>query len=259
MATIFARFEDIEAEEYRRATEVTYLGAVHGSMAALRRMRPRDRGTIVQVGSALSYRAIPLQAPYCGAKFAIRGFTDSLRSELIHEGSRVHLTMVQMPALDTPQFDWARNKTGWRPQPVGPVFQPELAAEAIVFAASVRRREIWVGLSTIEAILGTRIAPGRLDRYLARTAYDGQMTDERETPDRPDNLFAPLPGDFGAHGRFGRRARRHSAAFWASRHRKALALGTLGAAGLLGAWLASRPIRSLPRLRGRAGAGALPP
>jgi NAD(P)-dependent dehydrogenase (short-subunit alcohol dehydrogenase family) len=248
MATIFARFEDITAEEYRRATEVTYLGCVHGTMAALRRMRPRDRGTIVQVGSALSYRAIPLQAPYCGAKFAIRGFTDSLRSELVHEGSRVHLTMVQMPALNTPQFDWARNKTGWRPQPAGPVFQPELAAEAILFAAAARRREVWVGLSTIEAILGTRIAPGLLDRYLARTAYEGQMTDERERPGRADNLFAPLPGDFGAHGRFGRRARRHSAAFWATRHRKALALGMLAAAGVLGAWLAARrPLKALTR------------
>ena len=166
------------ADEYRRATEVTYLGYVYGTMAALRRMRPRNRGTIVQVGSALAYRAVPLQSPYCGAKFAIRGFTDSLRSELMHDGSDVHVTMVQMPALNTPQFDWARNKMPRRPQPVPPIFQPEVAAEAIVFAAYARRREVWVGGSTVKAIIGNKLAPGLLDRYLARSGYSGQLTPE---------------------------------------------------------------------------------
>ena len=162
MATIFSPFADLTPDEYRRATEVTYLGYVYGTMAALRRMRVRDRGTIVQVGSALAYRAIPLQSAYCGAKFAIRGFTDSIRSELIHDKSRVHITMVQMPALNTPQFDWARNKMGRRAQPVPPIYQPELAAEAIVFSAHARRREIYVGHSSVQAIVGTKIMPALL-------------------------------------------------------------------------------------------------
>src|SRR3569833_606447 len=174
MATIYAPLHRITAAEYRRATEVTYLGNVYGTMAALKRMRARNRGTIVQVGSALAYRSIPLQAPYCGAKFAIRGFTDSLRSELLHDGIDVHLTMVQMPALNTPQFDWGLNKLPDRPQPVPPIFQPEVAAEAIVFAAYARRREVWVGSSTVKAILGNKLAPGMLDRYLARAGYSGQ-------------------------------------------------------------------------------------
>ena len=178
MATIFSPFADLTPDEYRRATEVTYLGYVYGTMAALRRMRARDRGTIVQVGSALAYRAIPLQSVYCGAKFAIRGFTDSIRSELLHDRSRVHITMVQMPALNTPQFDWARNKTGKRAQPVPPIFQPELAAEAIVFAAHARRREIYVGWPSARAILANKIVPGLLDRYLAGAGYSGQLTDE---------------------------------------------------------------------------------
>ena len=210
MATIFSPFADLTPDEYRRATEVTYLGYVYGTMAALRRMRPRDRGTIVQVGSALAYRAIPLQSVYCGAKFAIRGFTDSIRSELLHDRSRVHITMVQMPALNTPQFDWARNKTGKRAQPVPPIFQPELAAEAIVFAAHARRREIYVGWPSARAILANKIVPGLLDRYLAGAGYSGQLTDEPTPPDAPDNLYKPVPGDRGAHGRFDDRASRHS-------------------------------------------------
>ena len=189
MATIFSPFADLTPDEYRRATEVTYLGYVYGTMAALRRMRLRDRGTIVQVGSALAYRAIPLQSVYCGAKFAIRGFTDSIRSELLHDKSRVHITMVQMPALNTPQFDWARNKTGTRPQPVPPIFQPELAAKAIVFAAHARRREIYVGWSAAKAILANKIMPGLLDHYLAGKGYSGQLTDEPVPPDAPDNLY----------------------------------------------------------------------
>jgi short-subunit dehydrogenase len=224
MATIFANVWDTTPEEYRRATEVTYLGYVWGTMAAVKRMRRRNHGTIVQVGSALAYRAIPLQAPYCGAKFAIRGFTDSLRTELIHEGSRVHLTMVQMPALNTPQFDWARNKTGRRAQPVPPIFQPEVAAEAIVYAAHARRREIYVGGSTVKAIVANKIMPGLLDRYLARNNA-GQLSDEPADAQRPDNLFAAAPGQHGAHGRFDREARGYSLELWASFQRGWLCAG----------------------------------
>jgi len=239
MATIFAPVWDLTPEEYRRATEVTYLGYVWGAMAALKRMRPRNHGTIVQVGSALAYRAIPLQAPYCGAKFAIRGFTDSLRSELIHERSRVHLTMVQLPALNTPQFDWARNKTGQRTKPVPPIFQPEVAAAAIVYAAQARRREIYVAGSTVKAIFANRIMPGLLDRYLARD-YAGQLSREPAHPERPDNLFAPIPGRHGAHGRFDREAQAHSLELWASVQRGWLCAGIGLAAGAAAAWLTSR-------------------
>jgi short-subunit dehydrogenase len=225
MATIYAPVHRISAAEYRRATEVTYLGYVYGTMAALQRMRARNRGTIVQVGSALAYRAIPLQAPYCGAKFAIRGFTDSLRSELLHDRLNIHLTMVQMPALNTPQFDWGRNKLSRRPQPVPPIFQPEVAAEAIVFAAYARRREVWVGGPTIKAIVGNKIAPGLLDRYLARNGYTGQLSAEPADSSAPDNLFVPVPGDRGAHGRFDSRASPHSAALWASMHKASILTG----------------------------------
>jgi NAD(P)-dependent dehydrogenase (short-subunit alcohol dehydrogenase family) len=239
MATIFAPIWDITPAEYRRATEVTYLGYVWGTMAALKRMRPRNHGTIVQVGSALAYRAIPLQSPYCGAKFAIRGFTDSLRSELIHERSRVHLTMVQMPALNTPQFDWARNKTGRRAQPVPPIFQPEVAAAAIVYAAFARRREIYVGGSTLKAIVANKIMPGLLDRYLARNNA-GQLSREPADPERPGNLFAPASGRHGAHGRFDREARAHSLELWTSLHRGWLYTGIGLAAAAAAAWLTSR-------------------
>jgi short-subunit dehydrogenase len=229
MTTIFSPVHRITPAEFRRATEVTYLGFVYGTMAALKRMRPRNHGTIVQVGSALAYRAIPLQAPYCGAKFAIRGFTESLRSELMHDRlDGIHLTMVQMPAVNTPQFDWARNKTGHRPQPVPPIFQPEVAAEAIVFAAYARRREVWVGAPTWKAIIGNRIAPALLDRYLARQGYTGQLTSEPADPDAPGNLFEPLPGDHGAHGRFDDSARPSSSVLWMVMHR-----GAVAAAGAL--------------------------
>ena len=194
MATIFSPFDRISPDEYRRATEVTYLGFVYGTMAALKRMRPRNRGTIVQVGSALAYRAIPLQSAYCGAKFAIRGFTDSIRCELLHDNSAVHITMVQMPALNTPQFDWARDKLDRKPQPVPPIYQPEVAAEAIVFAAHARRREVWVGKSAIQAIVANKIIPGLLDRYLANFGYTSQMADQRVSPDRPGQPFRPRPG-----------------------------------------------------------------
>jgi NAD(P)-dependent dehydrogenase (short-subunit alcohol dehydrogenase family) len=244
MATIYGPLHRIAPEEYRRATEVTYLGNVYGTMAALKRMRPRNRGTIVQVGSALAYRAIPLQAPYCGAKFAIRGFTDSLRSELLHDGIDIHLTMVQMPALNTPQFDWGRNKLPKRPQPVPPIFQPEVAAEAIVFAAYARRREVWVGGATIMAILGNKIAPGFLDRYLAHQGYSGQLSAEPADPSAPDNLFDPVPGNYGAHGRFDERAMPGSAALWASMHKGALlAGGAMVGLALLAIGLAERQKR----------------
>jgi len=250
MATIFAPVHEIDADEYRRATEVTYLGFVYGTMAALRRMRPRNRGTIVQVGSALAYRSIPLQAPYCGAKHAILGFTASLRTELMHEGSGVHVTMVQMPALNTPQFDWARNKMPRRPQPVPPIFEPEVAAEAIVFAAYARRREVFVGGSTVAAIIGNRLAPGLLDRYLAHSGYRGQLTQEAN-PGGPDNLFAPIAGDHGAHGRFGALAHRKSAELWMVRHRGLLAAGLVA---LVGTMLAAWPSRVAARVQSRQGA-----
>src|SRR5438477_734745 len=210
MATIFAPVWDLTPEEYRRATEVTYLGYVWGTMAALKRMRPRNHGTIVQVGSALSYRAIPLQAPYCGAKFAIRGFTDSLRSELLHDRSRVHVTMVQLPALNTPQFDWCKTRMPRKPRPVPPIFQPEIAARAIVWAARHRRRELFVGSSTVKAILANKIAPGLLDRVLGRKGYDAQQSDEPAGPDRIDNLWDTVRKGHDAHGRFDGEAKSNS-------------------------------------------------
>lgn len=253
MATIYAPLHRITPEEYRRATEVTYLGNVYGTMAALKRMRPRNRGTIVQVGSALAYRAIPLQAPYCGAKFAIRGFTDSLRSELLHDRIDIHLTMVQMPALNTPQFDWGRNKLPQRPQPVPPIFQPEVAAKAIVFAAYARRREVWVGGPTIKAILGNKIAPSLLDRYLARQGYSGQLSSEPADPSAADNLFEPVPGDRGAHGRFDRRAAPWSAALWASMHKSSLLVGgTMVGLALVAAALAVRRNRAAQQVQAKS-------
>ncbi|MGH9470864.1 MAG: SDR family oxidoreductase [Terriglobia bacterium] len=236
MTTIFAPFHEITPEEFKRATEVTYLGAVYGTMAALKRMRPRNRGCIVQVGSALAYRSIPLQAPYCGAKHAIRGFTDSVRCELRHNKSAIHLTMVQLPALNTPQFKWCRTRLPRHPKPVPPIYQPEVAARAIVWAAHHRRREVYVGNSTVKAILGNKVAPGLLDRYLGETGYDSQQTAEPVSPGRPDNLLHPVPGDAGAHGIFGDEARDCSLQLWATTHRPWLA-----AAGVvLGsfAWLA---------------------
>ncbi|MBV8778764.1 MAG: SDR family oxidoreductase [Alphaproteobacteria bacterium] len=239
MATIFAPFDKVTADEFRRGTEVTYLGQVHGTMAALKRMRQRDRGAIVNVGSALAYRAIPLQSVYCGAKYAVRGFTDSLRTELLHDGSAVRLVMVHLPAVNTPQFDWALNKIGKRPQPVPPIFQPEVPARAIVDAAlHPHRREVWVGLPTVTAILANKLAPGLLDRYLATAGYSGQITDEPLPPDAPANLFRSADGDYGAHGRFDDRAHAVSYQAVASRHRGAVAMTLfglgLGAAALLG-------------------------
>jgi NAD(P)-dependent dehydrogenase (short-subunit alcohol dehydrogenase family) len=210
MGALFAPVSDTTPEEFRRATEVTYLGYVWGTLAALRRMLPRDRGTIVQVGSALAYRSIPLQAPYCAAKHAVHGFTQSLRTELLHEGSKVRVTEVQLPAHNTPQFEWGRAKLPRHPQPVPPIFQPEVAAKAIEHAAEHAPRELLVAWPTVKAVLGERIAPGLLDRYLARTVYDSQQTDEPLEGEREGNLFEPVPGDFGAHGRFDHRSRDRS-------------------------------------------------
>jgi len=232
MTTVFSPFREIKAEEYKRATEVTYLGAVYGTMAALKSMLLRNRGCIVQVGSALAYRSIPLQAPYCGAKHAIRGFTDSLRSELLHDKSGIHLTMVHMPALNTPQFNWCKTRLPRHPKPVPPIFQPELAAEAIVWAAHHKRREVYVGDSTVEAIWGNKVAPGLLDHYLARTGYDAQQTAEPVNPDRPSNLFEPVPGDPGAHGIFGEEAHERSLQFWGTSHRPWTTLAGIGLAAM---------------------------
>jgi len=241
MATVFAPVRKITADEFRRGTEVTYLGQVHGTMAALARMRPRDRGTIVNIGSALAYRAIPLQSVYCGAKYAVRGFTDALRSELLHEGSAIKLVMVQLPAVNTPQFDWALNKMGRRSRPVPPVYQPEAAARAIVFAAThPSRREVWFGPSTMEAILANRVVPGVLDRYLATAGYEGQLTDEPLPADAPVNLFTSVDGDFAAHGRFDKEARSRSAMASVTRHPGITLAAIAGLAGLVMAkWLKS--------------------
>ncbi|HEX2642928.1 MAG TPA: SDR family oxidoreductase [Thermoanaerobaculia bacterium] len=234
MASVFSPVRETTAEEYRRVTEVTYLGYVYGTLAALKRMLPRDRGTIVQVGSALAYRGIPLQSAYCGAKHAIQGFCDSLRCELLHDGSRVHLTMVQMPALNTPQFGWVKSRLPRKPQPVPPIFQPEVAAQAIVWAAHHRRREVWVGLPTVIAITGNRLAPWLADRYLARTGYDSQQHDGAADPDRPHNLWRPLPGDAGAHGAFDERAKSFNLQSWLNLHRAPLALAGAVLAGVAG-------------------------
>lgn len=232
MATIFAPVKDITPAEFRRVTEVTYLGQVHGTMAALRHMRPRNEGTIVQVGSALSYRAIPLQSAYCGAKFAVRGFTDALRSELKHEGSRIRLTMVQLPAVNTPQFDWARSRLPRRLQPVPPIYQPEAIAREIVRAAREAPRELWIGTSALKAIFGTMVLPLLGDHILAQEGYTGQMTDELAAPDRRDNLFEPVKSDPGTRGRFDQSARHSVIAFDPVRLRAGLALTVV--AGLVG-------------------------
>jgi len=227
MTSVFAPFTEIEPEEFRRVTEVTYLGYVYGTRAALRRMLPRDRGTIVQVGSALAYRGIPLQSAYCGAKHAVEGLTESLRAELYHDKANVWLTMVQMPALNTPQFDLVLSKLPHQAQPVPPIYQPELAARAVVWAATHRRRQLWVGGSTAATLVANTLAPGLLDRYLGLQGYRSQQTDRPRDPDRPANLWAPVPGDHGAHGRFDDRAHGRSLQLAVTTHR-----GWLAAAGL---------------------------
>ena len=230
MASVLAPFAQVNADEFRRVTEVTYLGNVNGTRAALARMLSRDRGTIVQVGSALAYRGIPLQAAYCGAKHALRGFVDSLRCEMLHDRSRIRMTMVQLPALNTPQFSWVKSRLPRKPQPVPPIFRPEVAAEAIYWAAHHDRPEVIVGWPAAKAIAGNKIAPRLADWYLARNGYHAQQTDEADMPGRADNLWEPLPGDHGARGDFSDRAKGYSIYWWLSKNRGWLALSGFGAA-----------------------------
>src|SRR5438132_2267585 len=242
MASVFSPIKEMTPEEFRRVTEVTYLGYVYGTLAALKRMLPRDRGVIVQVGSALAYRGIPLQSAYCAAKHAVQGFCDSLRCELLHDKSGVRLTMVQLPALNTPQFGWVKSRLPRKTQPVPPIFQPEVAAEAIYFAAHNPRREFYVGFPSVKAIVVNKIAPGLLDHYLARTGYDSQQHDGPEDPNRPNNLWRPIPGDHGAHGTFDDRASSYSIESWLEMNRRWLAAGLgLIAAGFLFSRLTPKP------------------
>jgi len=242
--SVFAPFADITAAEFRRVTEVSYLGFVHGTMAALAVMRPRGRGTIVQVGSALGERSIPLQSAYCGAKHAINGFTSSLRCELLHEDSGVHVTVVQMPAVNTPQFSWVRSRLPNHPQPVPPIYQPEVAARGVVFAADhPRRKQYWVGGTTAATLLANRVAPALLDRYLARTGYGSQQTAQAAEPGRPDNLVVPVDGvngyDHGSRGVFDDRSHGRSPQLWMSQHPRACS-GILAGAAAIGAVLAGK-------------------
>jgi len=237
-SSVFARFTDIHPDEYARATQVTYLGYVHGTRVALDHMLPRNSGTIVQVGSALAYRGIPLQTAYCGAKHAIQGFNEALRCELLHEHSGVRTTMVQLPAVNTPQFDWLLTRLPKHAQPVPPIYQPEVVARAIVFAAAhPRRREYWVGASTVATLLANAVAPGLLDRYLARTGFKSQQTAQDRATNAPANLWEPADGegghDFGAHGSFDDRAQGLSPQVWLSQHHGVLA-AVMGASGVIG-------------------------
>jgi NAD(P)-dependent dehydrogenase (short-subunit alcohol dehydrogenase family) len=242
--SVFAPFMEIEPEEFRRVTQVTYLGFVNGTRAALRRMLPRDRGVVVQVGSALAHRGIPLQSPYCGAKHAMWGFHESLLTELRHQGTKVRVTSVAMPGVNTPQFTWVLSRLPQKAQPVPPFYQPEVAARGVLFATDhPERRAYWVGAATAGTILANRVAGGLLDRYLARTGVSSQQTGEPRPPDQPVNLWEPVDGedgrDFGAHGPFDDRAHAHSPQQWASQHRRAIAVAALGLAGGT-AWSARR-------------------
>jgi NAD(P)-dependent dehydrogenase (short-subunit alcohol dehydrogenase family) len=234
MTSVFSPLVRMDADEFRRVTEVTYLGVVYGTMSALRRMRPRDRGVIVQVGSALAFRGIPLQSAYCGAKHAIHGFTQSVRTELLHDRNGVRLTEVHLPALNTPQFDHCRSRMPLRPQPVPPIYQPEVAANAIEWASRHPRRQVWVGGTTAATILANRLAPGLLDRYLARTGFGSQETGEAADPDALDNLWEPVPGDPGAHGRFDRRSHRRSLQLELAKHREMVLAGAAAALAAAG-------------------------
>jgi NAD(P)-dependent dehydrogenase (short-subunit alcohol dehydrogenase family) len=234
MVSVFSPVKQMQPDEYRRVTEVTYLGAVYGTLAALERMLPRDRGVIIQIGSALAYRAIPLQSAYCAAKHALQGFTESLRTELYHDGSRVRVTMLQLPAVNTPQFDWVRSRLPHRAQPVPPVFQPEVIAQAVVWAAEHEREEMYLGFPSVKAITANRLFPRLLDHYLGRAGYASQQTAEPENPARSDNLWEPVEAEVGAHGRFDAIARTRSWQIWCSEHRgtMALAVGALALASL---------------------------
>ena len=238
MTSVFSFVKDMTAAEFKRVTEVCYLGYVNGTLAALKRMLPRDHGHIVQVGSALAYRGIPLQAAYCASKHAIQGFMDSLRAELIYQKSNVIATMVQMPALNTPQFGWCKSKLPYKAQPVPPIYQPEVAARAILFASKNKRREIFVGLSTVIAIEGNKLLPGLGDFYLGKTGVESQQTGEKDDPNKPNNLYEPVAGDPGAHGAFDARATPSSLELWTDLHRDWVVGGVLACAGvLLGAFL----------------------
>jgi NAD(P)-dependent dehydrogenase (short-subunit alcohol dehydrogenase family) len=242
--SVFAPFSEITAEEFRRVTEVSYLGFVHGTMAALALMRSRGRGTIVQVGSALGERSIPLQSAYCGAKHAINGFTSSLRCELLHENSGVHVTVVQMPAVNTPQFSWVRSRLPKHPQPVPPIYQPEVAARGVLFAADhPGQRQYWVGASTMATLLANRAVPALLDRYLARTGYRAQQTAQPVEPGRPDNLFQAVDRasghDYGSRGAFDDRSHDRSPQLWIAQHAR-MSSGLLAGAAAVGAFLAAR-------------------
>jgi NAD(P)-dependent dehydrogenase (short-subunit alcohol dehydrogenase family) len=243
--SVFARFTDIEPDEYKRVTDVNYHGFVYGTRAALDRMLPRNRGAIVQVGSALAYRGIPLQSAYCGSKHAIQGFNEALRTELLHDKSNVHTTMVQMPAVNTPQFDWVLSRLPKKAQPVPPIYQPEVAAEAVLYAADhPERREYWVGGSTVGTLIANAVAPGLLDRYLARTGFSSQQTKEPKDPDQPANLWEPADGpdghDYGAHGRFDDRSTSRSPQLWASHHHGPIGVGTAVLGALVSAITARR-------------------
>jgi NAD(P)-dependent dehydrogenase (short-subunit alcohol dehydrogenase family) len=241
MVSVFSPVKEMTAEEFKRVTEVAYLGYVNGTLSALKRMLPRNRGVIVQVGSALGYRSIPLQAAYCAAKHAIIGFTESLRCELLHDESNVKVTMVQMPAFNTPQFDWVKSRLPRKPQPVPPIFQPEVGAKAIVYAAEHPKREYWVGLPAVKAIVGERMIPSLLDRYLAKKGYEKQQTDGAADPDRANNVWKPVPGDHGAHGRFDDRSKGESVQLWLSMNRGLLALASIGAlSAIAAAWVTHR-------------------
>jgi short-subunit dehydrogenase len=232
MVSVFSPIAEMTPAEFKRVTDVTYLGVVYGTLAALKRMVPRNRGVIVQVGSALAYRGIPLQSAYCAAKHAVQGFCESLRSELLHDRSRVRVTMVQLPALNTPQFEWVKSRLPGRPQPVPPIFQPEVAADAIVWASTHNRRELLVGLPTLRAVLANAVAPGLVDRILARVGYTAQQAGEPDDPNRSHDLWRPVDDvrDFGSHGRFDSRARRGSVELWLAQNRRALLGVAIGCA-----------------------------
>jgi short-subunit dehydrogenase len=239
MTSVFSEVREMEAEEYRRVTEVAYLGYVHGTLAALERMNPRDEGSIVQVGSALAYRGIPLQSAYCASKHAIKGFTESLFTELLHDDSDVDVSMVHLPGLNTPQFTWIKSRLPNKPQPVPPIYQPEVAADAIVWAAHHGRRELYVGRPTLETILGEKFVPRFLDRFLARSGFSAQQTDEPEEPDRQHNLWEPVADDHGARGPFDDRAKQRSGQLWLTTHRK-----TVGVLGLVTSFLLATLLRT---------------
>jgi short-subunit dehydrogenase len=231
MVTVYAEFLDIEPDEFKRATEVTYLGMVWGTRVALKRMVPRDQGSIVQVCSAMSYRGIPLQAPYCGAKHACKGFTESVITELLHRKSKIRVSMVQLPGLNTTQFTWGRTKLPKQTMPVPPIYQPEVAADAIHHVAHHKRRQIYVGIPTVMNILGERMAPWLLDHYLAKTAFSAQMTEHPLDPRGHDNLFEPVDEDRGAHGPFDEQAHNVSPQYEFAK-RRGIVLAGLGAAAV---------------------------